>query len=1057
MNNLLWNTLSGQNATLWEALFNSLWQGLIIVAAVWALLQVFPRLNAATRYAAWYATLLAVAILPFFSGRFAGPQAMAKVDDVTPRQVTTAVPQTFPTVVPTHKPVVRADSRVVRRPALKPTTVNGVVPARSATTTARLAEPPKPRPTNSPAIPENWAVRVNGGLWLFVVGAVWLLGAAWKWARLALSIRRIRAIKSRAIVMAAPGGTWPEGLARVRRGRRVWLGWSDEIQVPGVFGFVRPAILFPRRLEGELTASEMEQVALHELAHISRFDDWWQVVQRMIEGVLFFHPAIRFVSQRLALEREIACDDWVLHRVQRPREYASCLARLAEHRSLRPLPVPGAALSKKHIVRRIEMLMSTRRNSRPGSSRLVTALATLMLAVAIVQIGFVRPLVAVTPKPAAPMFASSMAGSGSEGKAEEHWAAAAQKAATSARSAAAAKWEVPSSWSYSAHSAAREARAEAIAATEVVHIANAEAVRAIEVAHAANVDAIVRVAKSEAVRAIEVAHAASVEAIAAAEVAHSAATSRASEPCIAYYEATAAPTPTPEARATRHTYAASPYYAEASTPAPAPPAAPSAPGAASAPSAPSASIWSQRGGPTTPETPTPPATPEPPVRRKGFDSDRWDDGTNLTINNDGDETTWIWSDSNHKIRVEMDGTVQFNAKGSALKSISKDGYFIVSERHHGRTRELEIVPGRADSLEYYYFEDDDSKPYDAAAQNWFSELLPMLMRETGVGAKERVASLYDAGGTPAVLEEIDLISSDYVKRLYFVELLNTDSLSQDEVRSIFQAAGQHLDSDYEMAELLIEYADLVGGDAATVDAFVEAVGHMESDYEIRRVLTELAEREELTPAYATAVLKLAAQMESDYEKAELLLQLAEFSRDDATMRDLYLDAVASMDSDYEKRRVLEELLETRHSDEAFVSKVLSVASTIGSDYERAELLIHMADLARDHDGSLSTYIQAVGEIDSDYEARRALTAMSWRDDMPESVCIELLDAVSRFDSDYEKAEFLVDHHEIFATTDKVRDAFDRTLDTIGSDYERNRVEAAFYRSSRKSSSREGSD
>jgi beta-lactamase regulating signal transducer with metallopeptidase domain len=882
---------------VWEALFNSLWQGILLVAAVWAALHLLPRLNAATRYAVWYATLLGLVALPLVSGRFASipvsdPAALSVArDHHRPFQAVTPAPRTEPSV----PPVGRAAGRSAEQ--TEPRLVADHAPS------ASTQQAPQAAPTSSRS-----ALRVKAGAWLRVLGWLWLLAVAVQWTRLARSLVQIARIKSRAGVMRTfPSGRWRQWCRDTRRGSRVWLGWSDEIQVPGVLGFVRPAILFPRRLQGALTASETEQVALHELAHVARYDDWWQILERLIEGVLFFHPAVRFVSSRLALEREIACDDWVMHRLRSPKEYACCLTRLAEHRATRPLPVPGAVRSRKHILRRVEMLLNNNRNARPGLSRAVTALAALVIALGVVQIGFVRPIVAVTPPtPPAPPAAPA--------------APAAQPA--------------PPAWP-EAPGARRWAQ-------------------------------------------------------------------------------TTPPADTPEP-----------------SPAPEPPPLPKA----------------AKG------TPAPPAPPESPVGRKSWNSNRSDDGTSLTINQDGDQITYVWSDGAHKVRAEADGRLEFSGDGTGLKSISSDGYFLISERSRGKTRELEIVPGRGGHLEYFYAEDDKPLPYDQNAQRWFSELLPDMMRETGWGAQERVAALRASGGTSGVLREISLIHSDYVKRIYFEELLESGPLADQDLQAVFHQAGRELESDYEMAELLIGYADYVGAHAATRDAYVEAVGSMESDYEVRRVLTALGTQGDLTDEYAQAVLELAAGMESDYEKAELLLELAEYSREHVSARDLYLEAVASIESDYEKRRVLEQILSPRETDEAFVTAVLDVVGTIGSDYERAELLIHLAEDASPYDAALSSYIRAVESIGSDYEARRALSALTWSDSLPEPICLDLLRAASRLESDYEKAEFLLEHAKYFTATEAVRDAFDRTVNTIDSDYERERVEAAFYRQSRKAGGR----
>jgi hypothetical protein len=71
-------------------------------------------------------------------------------------------------------------------------------------------------------------------------------------------------------------------------------------------------------------------VLLHEIAHLRRWDDWTNLVQQIIKAVFFFHPAVWWVDGRLALEREMACDDAVLAETSNPNAYARSLLHLAE-------------------------------------------------------------------------------------------------------------------------------------------------------------------------------------------------------------------------------------------------------------------------------------------------------------------------------------------------------------------------------------------------------------------------------------------------------------------------------------------------------------------------------------------------------------------------------------------------------------------------------------------------------------------------------------------------------------------------------------------------------
>ena len=102
------------------------------------------------------------------------------------------------------------------------------------------------------------------------------------------------------------------------------------VSVPLVVGIFRPMILIPTGLISGLTPGELEAVLVHELAHIRRFDPVVNVLQRLVEAVLFFHPAVWWVSRSVSVERENACDDLVLRTNCGRNEYASALVHMAE-------------------------------------------------------------------------------------------------------------------------------------------------------------------------------------------------------------------------------------------------------------------------------------------------------------------------------------------------------------------------------------------------------------------------------------------------------------------------------------------------------------------------------------------------------------------------------------------------------------------------------------------------------------------------------------------------------------------------------------------------------
>ena len=180
-------------------------------------------------------------------------------------------------------------------------------------------------------LPESWALYLFG-TWALIAGC-YLFGVARAMWHLRVLRKGCTPIDSAEL---AP--VLRETLLRYRSTRTVQLCTSEEVMVPTAMGLMKPAVVIPRWVIHELSAGELNQILLHELAHLRRRDDWTNLVQQVVRALFFFHPAVWWIEKRIALEREMACDDAVLAETESPRAYAECLAHLAEksfvHRSL---------------------------------------------------------------------------------------------------------------------------------------------------------------------------------------------------------------------------------------------------------------------------------------------------------------------------------------------------------------------------------------------------------------------------------------------------------------------------------------------------------------------------------------------------------------------------------------------------------------------------------------------------------------------------------------------------------------------------------------------------
>lgn len=116
------------------------------------------------------------------------------------------------------------------------------------------------------------------------------------------------------------------------RGKRknVQILAADSLSAPVATGFLCPVIILPRHLLQDFTHEEMRQVLRHEFEHLARWDDWTTLFMRAVRCLFPLSPALYYIEKQLCRERELACDDAVLHEKISPRGYALCLTRMAE-------------------------------------------------------------------------------------------------------------------------------------------------------------------------------------------------------------------------------------------------------------------------------------------------------------------------------------------------------------------------------------------------------------------------------------------------------------------------------------------------------------------------------------------------------------------------------------------------------------------------------------------------------------------------------------------------------------------------------------------------------
>ena len=350
--------MNGMDALGW-ALVHFVWQGAALAVILGVLLSLTRVTAARARYGMALATLVAMFIAPAVTA-FQLYQAPARSPAPPAAEQTQIVTEDTPSASPSHS---------LREPANKALPPAAAIPA-APTVTSRFVPV---RALLIPALP--WLV----GLW--AAGVVVLsvrLARGWTTAR------RLRTDGTRPSSPALLA-MLERLAARLRVSRPVQLVESAIVEVPAVIGWLKPVILVPASALTGLTPQQIEVLLAHELAHVRRHDYIVNLIQSVIETLLFYHPAVWWVSRRVREEREHCCDDLVVRVCGDPDLYASALVGMERLRSVPPsarlaLAATGSGGSLVHRVRRLIVPATARGEFFPRWAAGVAAVTIALLA-----------------------------------------------------------------------------------------------------------------------------------------------------------------------------------------------------------------------------------------------------------------------------------------------------------------------------------------------------------------------------------------------------------------------------------------------------------------------------------------------------------------------------------------------------------------------------------------------------------------------------------------------------------------------------------------------------
>ncbi len=312
-------------------LLHFVWQGLAVAVAVAMLLYMWPVRRAHSRYLIYLSALTAMAVCPLVTFMVVDGEMEMKAS------VAPAAGPEFELVasemrIGTTGPAARESDLIVESPD---------------TAASEMGDS-----ANLPA-PVTWKTRLPryaDAIQPYCL-MIWMAGVLLLAVRLSLSWRQVRRLRRGCRVI-------PTDLAARATvlGRRLGLRFhprvcvSQKIREAIVVGLWRPLVLLPASWLTEMTPEVLEAVIAHELAHVRRLDLWVNLLQRLMETLLFYHPAVWWLSRRVSLHREMCADELAVAATSERLVYATALEQLGRMRLGQTTAQFGAGMGGNRMV-----------------------------------------------------------------------------------------------------------------------------------------------------------------------------------------------------------------------------------------------------------------------------------------------------------------------------------------------------------------------------------------------------------------------------------------------------------------------------------------------------------------------------------------------------------------------------------------------------------------------------------------------------------------------------------------------------------------------------------
>lgn len=377
---------------------------------------------------------------------------------------------------------------------------------------------------------------------------------------------------------------------------------------------------------------------------------------------------------------------------------------------------------------------------------------------------------------------------------------------------------------------------------------------------------------------------------------------------------------------------------------------------------------------------------------------------------DSTKAMYCYSDGITNYKLTFSGSITFNDEETDITSISPGGYLKFSKTSFGNTRGVIIESNKNGNLLREYYVGKKIQAWEPNGKEWFTNVLPEIIRNTGLGAKERTIKIYKQQGLNGVINEINNINSNSVKAAYYKALFLDVKIPQQEIKTALEKLKNDVNSNYEKSQLLRELSGLFLKDDEVALLYFNTVATITSNYEKSGILQLVCAKHTLNDYQMGALLYATQTLTSNYDKSNTLIEVGKkINFGNALLAKKFFSTTATISSNYDKGNVLNAINRKDNFNTEIWLEYFQTVKTLSSNYEKSNVLVLSAkNLPLNDQVVMNAYIEALETISSSYERSNVLTNLLQKGSaIPKTTLISLIKSTSNISNDFSKHAVLV--------------------------------------------------